>query len=168
MPRLPFPLICVPHLGLVRTSLLFGLLNAVVGLWGTHLLAPILRRRALPGLRGRAALVIGLLVVALIKADTLTQWAEESALGLPIVHARQSPYQRIVVTQDRRGFQMHLNGQLQFNSVDEYRYHEALVHPALADVATPRRVLVLGGGDGLAVREILKHANVESVTLVGS
>ena len=59
-----------------------------------------------------------------------------------------------------------LNGNLQFHSRDEYRYHEALVHPALAAHGAPQRVLVLGGGDGMAVREVLKHASVERVTLV--
>ena len=59
-----------------------------------------------------------------------------------------------------------LNNNLQFSSHDEYRYHEALVHPGLASLPGARRVLVLGGGDGLAVREILKYPKVESVTLV--
>ena len=62
--------------------------------------------------------------------------------------------------------QLFLDGNLQFSSLDEYRYHEALVHPGLASVADPRRVLVLGGGDGMAVREILKDDRVRAVTLV--
>ena len=70
------------------------------------------------------------------------------------------------MTRNRAGFQLFLNGHLQFSSVDEYRYHEALVHPAFAAAPRARRVAVLGGGDGLAVREILKHPEVESVTLV--
>ncbi len=163
---LMFPILLVPHLGLVRTSLVFGILNALVGWWGTYLLRPLLSSRSLGGLRGRAVIAIGLLVVAMIKADTLTMWAEEYILQSPIVYAKQTPFQRIVVTRNDDGFQLHLNGHLQFNSADEYRYHEALVHPAMASVANPRRVLVLGGGDGLAVREILKYPSVESVTLV--
>ncbi len=161
-----FPMFCVPRLGLVRTSLLCGLLNAAVGLWGTYLLRPLLSSRGLSGLRGRACLVIGLLIVGIIKADSLTSLAEERVLGEPIVYAESTPYQRIVLTRNARGFQLHLNGHLQFNSVDEHRYHEALVHPALSAVKSPRRVLVLGGGDGLAVREILRYPSVESVTLV--
>lgn len=161
-----FPMFCVPRLGLVRTSLLCGLLNAVVGLWGTYLLRPLLSSRGLSGLRGRACLVIGLLIVGIIKADSLTTVAEEQMLGDPIVHAESTPYQRIVLTRNAKGFQLYLNGHLQFNSVDEHRYHEALVHPALSAVKSPRRVLVLGGGDGLAVREILRYPSVESVTLV--
>lgn len=161
-----FPMFLVPRLGLVRTSLLCGLVNAAVALWGTYLLRPLLSKRGLAGLRGRACLVLGLLAIALIKADTLTKLAEEGTLEAEVVHAESTPYQRIVLTRSERGFQLFLNGHLQFNSVDEYRYHEALVHPGLSTLPGARRVLVLGGGDGLAVREILKYPQIESVTLV--
>jgi spermidine synthase len=110
--------------------------------------------------------VVGLLAIALFKADALTMLAEENTLPHPIIYATSSSYQRIVITKGQGGFQLYLNGNLQFNSTDEYRYHEALVHPALSTAKSPRRVLVLGGGDGLAVREILKHSTVDSVTLV--
>ena len=161
-----FPILLVPYLGLVRTSLVFGLLNALVGLWGTYLLRPLLSQRGLAGMRGRAFLCIGLLLAGIVKADSLTSWSEEVILGKSIVYSEQTRFQRIVVTQDPRGFQLFLNGHLQFNSADEYRYHESLVHPAMLAAKDPKRVLVLGGGDGLAVREILKHDSVESVTLV--
>jgi spermidine synthase len=161
-----FPILLVPRLGLMRTSLLFGMLNAAVGIWGTYLLRPLLSERGLAGLRGRGFLTIGILVVAFIKADTLTELTEEVMLGNPIVYARQTPFQRIVVTRERDDFQLYLNGQLQFNSRDEYRYHEALVHPAMTSAPRHRNVLVLGGGDGLAVREILRYDDVDSVTLV--
>jgi spermidine synthase len=161
-----FPILLVPYLGLVRTSLVFGMLNALVGIWGSYLLRPLLNERGIAGLRGRGILAIGLLLVGFIKADTLTTWSEEAILSNPIVYAQQSTFQRIVVTQNKRGFQLHLNGHLQFNSADEYRYHEALVHPALSASKKPTNVLVLGGGDGLAVREILKYPSVKSVTLV--
>ncbi|MCC9600562.1 polyamine aminopropyltransferase [Stieleria sp. JC731] len=161
-----FPVFLVPRLGLVRTSLLFGLLNAIVGVWGTYLLRPLLSSRGLGGLRGRGFAVIGILVVVFIKADTLTMWSEEAILENPIVHATQSQFQRIVVTQRKDDFQLHLNGHLQFNSRDEYRYHEALVHPVMGAAKTIKNVLVLGGGDGLAVREILRYPDLESVTLV--
>ncbi|HKQ72355.1 MAG TPA: polyamine aminopropyltransferase [Blastocatellia bacterium] len=160
-----FPIFLVPRLGLTRTSLLFGLLNAVVGLWGTWLLNPIISGRLI-GLRTRAALTIALLLTGLLVADRLTRLAEDGLYGDRIVYARSTPYQRIVVTQKRSEFQLFLNGNLQFNSSDEYRYHEALVHPAMVSAGAPSHVLALGGGDGLAVREILKHESVKSVTLV--
>lgn len=160
-----FPMFFVPTLGLVRTSLVFGMLNAVVGLWATWLLRPLLWGRV-GGMRWRALAVLGLLAAGLVKADTLTSLAEDNLFVDPIVHAQTSHYQRIVVTRGSSGFQLFLNGHLQFHSADEYRYHETLVHPAMMLAGRPRRVLVLGGGDGLALREVLRHPSVESVTLV--
>lgn len=159
-----FPILFVPKLGLVRTSLVFGMLNAAVGLWGTWLLRPLLHNVA--GLRVRAWLVLVLLAVGFVKADWLTGKADQMLFTDDIIYARETPYQRIVVTRGTTGFSLLLNGHLQFNSADEYRYHEALVHPVLAVATAPRRVLVLGGGDGLALREILKYPAVEHVTLV--
>lgn len=162
---LMFPIFLVPTLGLTRTSLVFGILNASVGLWGTSLLRPILPG-SVSGLRTRSAIVIALLVVGLIKADRLTTLAEDSLFAAPIVYTETSSYQRIVVTRNRRGFQLYLNGNLQFNSVDEYRYHEALVHPAMSAANHRSHVLILGGGDGLALREVLRYPDVKEVTLV--
>ncbi len=71
-----------------------------------------------------------------------------------------------MLTKWKDDLRLFLNSHLQFSSRDEYRYHEALVHPGLAALPGARRVLVLGGGDGLAVREILKYPTVESITLV--
>jgi spermidine synthase len=162
-----FPIFLVPNLGLVRTSLVFGIFNALVGLWGTSLLRPILPGK-LTGLRIRSAVIITILVVGIIKAEWLTTLAEDSAFSQTIVYSQTTPYQRIVVTRTIRGFQLFLNGNMQFNSADEYRYHEALVHPAMSSVSKERRkrILVMGGGDGLAVRELLKYPEVEQITLV--
>jgi spermidine synthase len=160
-----FPLFMVPRLGLVRTSLVMGLLNAGVGLWSTWLLQHSIKG-SLSGLRARAMIVMALLAIGVIKADRLTSLAEDNLFADPIVYSRNTPYQRIVVTRNRAGFQLFLNGHLQFSSADEYRYHEALTHPAMLAANNPRRVLALGGGDGLAVREALRHPSVESVTLV--
>ena len=162
-----FPLVLVPKLGLMRTSLCVGLGNAAVALWGTYLLAHELPR--VGALRARAVLVIVLLTLGLSKASDLTTWAESRVYADEIVFARTSAYQRIVVTRSRAGIQLFLNGNLQFAAADEYRYHEALVHPALSTSASAerplRRVLILGGGDGLALREVLAHP-VQAVTLV--
>ena len=159
-----FPMFLMPRLGLVRTSIVFGLLNAAVGLYGTWLLRPLLCGVTL--LRVRAVIVVIILLAALVGADRLTNLAEDELYADDIVYSASSPYQRILVTNNAAGFQLFLNGNLQFSSADEYRYHEALVHPAMATAARPRRVLILGGGDGLALREVLKYASVEQVTLV--
>jgi spermidine synthase len=159
-----FPLLLVPHLGLLRTGVFFGLLNALVAAWTLFIFRAELRT-----LRAHAAAclaVIVLLTVAMLGADRLTTWAEDRFYGDNIVVRESSDYQRVVVTAGASGVRLFLNGNLQFHSRDEYRYHEALVHPALLAHGAPKRVLVLGGGDGMAVREVLKHASVERVTLV--
>ena len=161
-----FPIFLVPKLGLNRTSLLFGMLNAAVGIWGTWLLLPLLRRNVTL-LRVKGAVIIVLLAIGFIKADKLTTLAEDALFVDNIIYAKSSPYQRIVVTKGKTGYALFLNGNLQFNSFDEYRYHEALVHPGFAAYqGAPKRVLVLGGGDGLALREIEKYPFVEFIQLV--
>lgn len=159
-----FPIFLVPRLGLVRTSLVFGILNAGVGLWSLRVLAPSLRRTR--ALLVKAIAVIALLIAGLFAADRITLLAEDGMYSDEVILARTTPYQRIVLTRGRTSFQLFLNGNLQFSSADEYRYHEALVHPAFSLAPKARRVLVLGGGDGLAVREILKHPGVEEIVLV--
>jgi spermidine synthase len=160
-----FPIFLVPRLGLTRTSLIFGLVNAAVGLWGTWLLRGRIRG-PVAGLRLRGAVVCLLLLTALWKADLLTSLSEDQLYENEIVYSKSTPYQRIIVTQSSAGFELYLNGNLQFHSADEYRYHEALVHPAMAAAARTERVLILGGGDGLALREVLHWPLVRQVILV--
>lgn len=163
---LMFPIFLVPRLGLNRTSLLFGILNGIVGIWATWLLRPLLKGNVTI-LRVKGIVVIILLVIAFIKADRLTSLAEDGLFVDNIIYAKSSQYQRIVVTKGKVGYSLFLNGNLQFNSFDEYRYHEALVHPAFAAFeGEPKRVLILGGGDGLAAREVLKYKSVEFVQMV--
>jgi spermidine synthase len=161
-----FPLVFVPKLGLLKTSVFFGLCNAAVALWGTWLLADVLGA-GVRMLRARALFVLALLGFAFTQVDLIEGLAEDDLFTDPVVLSKTSQYQRIVFTQSKRGFNLYLNGNLQFSSGDEYRYHEALVHPAFAATPTPpKHVLVLGGGDGLAMREILKYPGVETVDLV--
>jgi spermidine synthase len=94
------------------------------------------------------------------------RFSEVKMYGDEIIYTKSTPYQRIVLTRWRDDFRLFLNGNLQFSSRDEYRYHEALVHPTLATLPHAHDVLVLGGGDGMAVRELLKYPNVEHITLV--
>lgn len=169
---LAFPLVLVPRLGLIRTGLLFGLMNAAVALWALWLFRHELRQFRAHALACVATL--GALGGAMAGADHITTWAEDKMYQDRVVFASTSPYQRIVVThgggKGHAGYRLFLNGNLQFAQADEYRYHEALVHPVMAAYASgggsPKRVAVLGGGDGMAAREILKYPGVDSVTLV--
>ncbi|HTJ04907.1 MAG TPA: polyamine aminopropyltransferase, partial [Caldimonas sp.] len=142
----------------------FGLMNAGVAVWALWLFRAELRR--LGAHAAAAAATVVALVALFVAADLVTSWAEDRFYGDQVLYSETSAYQRVVVTGGHAGIRLFLNGNLQFHSRDEYRYHEALVHPALAAHGAPRRVLVLGGGDGMAVREILKYPSVERVTLV--
>lgn len=159
-----FPLLLVPRLGLVRSAILFGFLNVAVGLWSTWLFRDVLpRRRSLQATATAALLLLG---AGLWKGQDITSLAEEGMYADPIILAKDTRYQRIILTSWKDDLRLYLNGHLQFASRDEYRYHEALVHPGLAALPAASKVLVLGGGDGLAVRELLRYTNVQQVTLV--
>ena len=161
---LAFPILLVPHLGMIRTGIFFGIANAAVAVWAIWLFRD---RLIAPSLHAAgAALLLGLLGAGFVKADAITSLAEEGFYLHRIVHAESTPFQRIVVTRGNDDLRLYLNRNLQFSSRDEHRYHEALVHPVLAAHPAPRRVLILGGGDGLAAREVLRHPGVEKITLV--
>ena len=159
-----FPLVLAPRLGMARSALLFGLLNATVALLTARIFRAQLPRYA--ALRRRALLVLAALAAAFVYADRITFHAEQSYFGDPIVYERHTPYQRLVITRWKDDTRLYLNGNLQFSSRDEARYHEALVLPAMQMAARAERVLILGGGDGLAAREVLKYPQVQSLTLV--
>jgi spermidine synthase len=107
-----------------------------------------------------------LLGAGFLASDRLVYWGERGMFGDEIVHALTTPYQRLVITRWKDDLRLYINGNLQFSSRDEHRYHEALVHPAMESVPWARSVLVLGGGDGLALREILRYPTVQHVTIV--
>jgi spermidine synthase len=159
-----FPLLLVPQLGLIRTGAFFGLLNAGVAVWALWLFRGELRKIGAHAVA--CAVTIGALVAAFVSADLVTTWAEDRFYADHVLFSESTKYQRVVVTASSQGVRLFLNGNLQFHSRDEYRYHEALVHPAMAAQGAPKNVLVLGGGDGMAAREILKYPSVEHVTLV--
>ena len=157
-----FPLVLVPQLGLISTGFLFGILNlAVAGL------AAFLFRAKVGDLQLFAALTCAALLLAgLLFSERLISTFETKLYHDEIIYAETTPYQRIVATHENGHIRLFLNGGLQFDSVDEHRYHEALTHPAMGLAGRTDAVLVLGGGDGMAVREVLRHDGVESVTLV--
>jgi spermidine synthase len=112
------------------------------------------------------AAVSGALVAGLLLASTLERVSDEKRAGGDIVLVRQSPYQRIVVFKKDGYYNLTLNGFPQFSTRDEHRYHEALVHPPMSLSPSRENVLILGGGDGLALREIWKYPAVRKVTMV--
>lgn len=159
-----FPLLFIPYFGLLRTSFFFGMLNILVAWFVARRFRGDLRNFL--SLQWSAIVCIVLLSVGFILSNLLTEVSESLTYPDKVVYARSSPYQRIVLTHSAVDWRLFLNGNLQFSSLDEYRYHETLVHPGLSVVKRRQNVLVLGGGDGMAVREILRYPDVERVTLV--
>ena len=163
---LAFPFLLLPVLGTFRASLTLGLCNLVIGVvnvwWFTDLLDRRSRRQGYLFSVG-AALVLGGLLAA--SGPLMDRWTDD-VYEDRIVFREQTPYQKIVMTRWKEDLRLFLDGNLQFSSLDEPRYHEPLVHVPMSQVELPRRVLVLGGGDGLVAREVLKYESVERVTIV--
>jgi spermidine synthase len=159
-----FPLLLVPKLGLLNTALMFGLLNVGVAFATLHLFRDVIPHRA--GLRALCAFSAIALVLGLVFSGEIASRAEGDMYADEVIFSKSSPYQRIVLTRWKDDWRLFLNGNLQFSTMDEYRYHEALVHPVLSAHREPREVLILGGGDGLAAREVLRDPRVGKLTLV--
>lgn len=159
-----FPLVLLPNFGTLKTACLVGLVNLCVAglmIWEFRAkLAHPLRMAIVPFLGALATIVI------LVRAERVMSVLEQALYDDEVVYASQSPYQRIVLTQFRDDVRLYLNGDLQFSSQDEYRYHEPLVHLPMQLARNPRRVLVLGGGDGLVTRELLRYPDIAEITLV--
>ncbi len=166
---LAFPFLLLPMLGQTRGALLVGMVNAVAGAAvALFLFAVTLRRRL--ALAAGTLVVLMVLGYAFAQSESFLRYARDELYDDPVVYSETTQYQEIVLTEsspvvpgptDTRLF---LNGDLQFSSIDEYRYHESLVHPAMA--GSRERVLVLGGGDGLAMREVLKYPDVREAVEV--
>jgi spermidine synthase len=139
-------------------------INAVFALWSTFLFRDQLRSPL--ALRAGCVAVLLLLGGGMVASNWIASAADTQLYADEVIFERNTRYQRIVVTKWKDDLRLFLNAHLQFSSRDEYRYHEALIHPGLSALPGARRVLVLGGGDGLAVRELLKYPNIESITLV--
>ena len=156
-----FPLLALPYLGLSRASLVFGLMNLCVAAVGIGLLRG---RRLWISLRLGVAAV--LLLTALFYSVRMVGFLEDLLYQDNIVYAKTTRYQRIVLTRWHDDIRLYLNGHIQFSSIDEARYHEALVFPAMSLCPGPENILILGGGDGMAAREVLKFDSVRRIVLV--
>jgi len=98
----------------------------------------------------------------------LSELFEQRFYDDPIVHRETTKYQHLVITENKKAgdVRLYINGNTQFSSLDEDRYHDFLVHPAMTLNSKAKKVLVLGGGDGLALRELRKYQHIDSITLV--
>jgi spermidine synthase len=159
-----FAFLLLPYLGLTYTPILLGAVNlsvAAILIWFYSEEFELLGK-----LRLSCGLVIAIILLAGTFAKPIVLFGEQHKYKDKIVYEKQTRYQKIVVTQWKNDYWLFLNGSIQFSTFDEERYHEPLVHPAMSLVKERKNILILGGGDGLAVREVLKYPDVESVTLV--
>ncbi|MCX5284602.1 polyamine aminopropyltransferase [Streptomyces sp. NBC_01281] len=164
---LAFPFLLLPLLGQLTGALLTGTVNAVAG--GALVLGLFrkdLTRRARWTLLVANVVVLGLLASAAVLVDDFERAARHAVYGGDVRVALRSGVQEVVLAGGTRGHPLHLflDGRLRFSGHDEHRYHEALVHPAMN--GPHARVLILGGGDGLAAREVLRHPGVRRVDVV--
>jgi len=157
-----FPLVLMPQLGLMQTSFLFGGLNLMVGSMAWYIFRENLTKRYLIGLILIALLLLG----GFVKSTSLTTFIENKLYQNNIIYAKQTPYQKLIVTAHNGRIQFYINGAIQFDSIDEHRYHESLIHPVMNMAKSHENILIIGGGDGMALREVLKYKDVGEVTLV--
>jgi len=159
-----FAFLLLPYLGLTYTPILLGVVNlsvAAILIWFYSEEFKFLKK-----LRFACGLVLTIILLASIFAKPIVLFGEQHKYKDKIIYEKQTRYQKIVVTQWKNDFWLFLNGSIQFSTFDEERYHEPLVHPAMTLAKERKDILILGGGDGLAVREVLKYPDVEKVTLV--
>jgi spermidine synthase len=162
---LSWPFLLLPQLGMIRGAAVTGIVNlAAAGTVSIFLLRRVVRPRPLATALCALAAALGLLVALLVAADGIETTSRQRLYADPIVAYRHTPYQEIVVTRRGNDTRLYLDGGLQFSTRDEYRYTESLVYPALGNGA--RSVLVLGGGDGLAARELLRQPGIGRIVQV--
>ena len=161
-----FPFILLPFFGIFKSSLLIGSLNVLIGLFNFWYFRKYIGIDKAPRLKLFMAAISILLIGMLFWSQNLINAWETNVYEDRVILSKQSAYQKIVLTKHKEDFRLYLDGHLQFSSIDEYRYHESLVHIPLSLMKHPENILVLGGGDGLAVREILKYPGVKTITVV--
>lgn len=159
-----FAFFALPHLGLTYTPIVLGTINFLVASLLLWFFFGLIRRKTTVVVAFAACCLYLVSLGAL--ARPIIMYGEQRQYRDKVIYSQQTPHQKIVMTQWKEYYWLYINGQEQFSSFDEEKYHEPLVHPAMKLAADRGAVLILGGGDGVALREVWKHADVKSVTLV--
>lgn len=159
-----FPLLLLPKLGYFSTTFLVGSVNLAVAL------IIIIRYKKYVTLEKMWRLIgiicLGIMILGMFYSENIAREVENGLYRDKVVLSKQTKYQNIVMTKHKDDVRLFINGNIQFSSMDEYRYHEALVHIPMSVAEKKQKILILGGGDGLALREVLKYSQVEQVTMV--
>lgn len=161
-----FAFLGLPYLGLTYTPLILGFVNFSVAISLVFVIWNELDRPMKRRLIGYASFVLITLILSGVFAKRIVEWGDRIRYKDPIVYSEQSRYQKIVLTYAEGDYWLFLNGHQQLSTFDEALYHEPLVHPVMLLHNKPRNILILGGGDGAAAREVLKYEQINSITLV--
>lgn len=159
-----FPLLLLPKLGYFATSFLCGLFNIVAAILIMWKFNEKIKYNQLYKISSIFILVW--MVLGIIFSNNISTSIENGLYRDQIIFMEQTTYQKIVVTKHKDDVRLYIDGNCQFSTADEYRYHEALIHVPMSELSNRENVLILGGGDGLAAREILKYDTVKSIDLV--
>lgn len=161
---LAFPLFLLPTLGYFSTSFLVGAINIIISIVIIHNYSNYIKNINI--FKTIAYIAVVIMFLGIVFSENISRSIENSLYRDRVVLTTQTKYQKIVMTKHKDDLRLYLNGNIQFSSKDEYRYHEALVHVPMSVSKSHENVLILGGGDGLAVRELLKYNDVKKITLV--
>lgn len=161
---LVFTYVLLTSLAVDQIAALLGCTNLLIAILGLIYFRPLVSHFKKLSVLAYASLTI--LICLLVLSDNWRTSLEQRTYRDPIIHSQTSKYQHIVLTKKNNRLSLYINGHLQFNSQDEEIYHEMLVHVPFAVASSQEKVLILGGGDGLALREVLKYGTVEEVHLV--
>lgn len=162
---LVWPFLLLPQLGMIRGAAATGMINlAAAAVVAIFLLRQVVSARQLALALCALAAALALLASLLLRSADVETTSRQRLYADPIIAYRHTAYQEIVVTRRGDDTRLYLDGGLQFSTRDEYRYTESLVYPALGNGA--RSVLVLGGGDGLAARELLRQPGISRIVQV--
>ena len=159
-----FPIFLLPHFGTMRTSFIISFINILVALLGIALFHRQLKKPTFFILISFTVIIFQ--VIGFSYSFSIVSWLENQMYQDQIIYSEQSPYQRVILTKYNTDVRLFLNGHLQFSSKDEYRYHEVITHVPILYLNKVENVLVLGGGDGLATKELLKYNNIKKIDVV--
>lgn len=161
-----FPFLLLPWFGVFRTGVFFGLVNIMLGLLVWYFFAAQLKLKPSYLISGTGIIIpLGFAGLLWFAQPILERWDNESFTHR-VIFSKQTPYQHIILTQNNHDLRLYINRIIQFSSLDEYRYHESLALIPLNVAPYKKQVLVLGGGEGLLVRELLKDEAIEQITVV--
>jgi len=159
-----FVFIGIPYLGMTYTPYALGLVNLLVASIIIFKLSNSLKSKNT--LRFAFLATFILIISGCVFSEKIILFGEQKRYKDKIIHIEQSRYQKIVITESKGYYWLFINGNQQLSSFDEWMYHEPLVQIPLALSNQKQKILIMGGGDGCAVRELLKHPEIEEITLV--